>query len=250
MPFASLKEMPGPMIKSYSVKRLSFLYLFAALSLPAFANVKESNKPCTDRSRIGAVCVAEIVTLKPTQFAVGMIEVREKAKELAAMSSRQLQKYMRDHTVPAVRGPAGRLYITDHHHFSRAARDLGAGSVYVKIIDDLSTLSEDRFWEAMVNDQRAYLYDENGQGPISPQQLPDDVDQMADDVYRSLAWAVEKEGAYADIGAPYGSFVWANYFRTQVPQTIASTDFPRAIQLGAIAARSPEARGLPGYRGP
>ena len=63
--------------------------------------------------------------LAPTQITVGMIEVADKKKQLAALKGPDQADFLRDHPIPAVIGPQGRLYITDHHHLGRALSEIG-----------------------------------------------------------------------------------------------------------------------------
>jgi hypothetical protein len=197
------------------------------------------------------VCVAEIQSLHPTQFAVGMIEVRSKEQDLSSMSDKKLQKYMRKHTVPAVIGPNGVLYMTDHHHYARALLDIGIDQLYVQVTHDFSALGTAAFWQEMRNDKLDYLIDENGKGPNDPMQLPADVASLHDDVFRSLAWAVQSQtNAYAESDVPYASFMWAEFFRAGIDLSLARDHFDSAVQRGAELAKSPAAKDLPGYTGP
>src|SRR5271154_4579861 len=59
---------------------------------------------------------ASLKDLHPTQLTVGLIVVQDKRKHLQALSSADRQSFMKAHPMPAVIGPKGTLYITDHHH--------------------------------------------------------------------------------------------------------------------------------------
>ena len=65
----------------------------------------------------------EIHKLRPTQITVGMIEVRDKRARLEGMKKHEQRDFMQAHPIPAVWGPDGKLYITDHHHLGRAASE-------------------------------------------------------------------------------------------------------------------------------
>lgn len=118
------------------------------------------------------------------------------------------------------------------------------------IQEDWSNLSDAAFWKQMDTSHFVFLFDEEGRGPLSPDQLPRDVGQLADDIYRSLEWAIQKQtGVFEDTNFPYASFLWANFFRTRVSSEIVGNDFSRAVKEGSVLARSPEARDLPGYLG-
>ena len=61
-----------------------------------------------------------VADLCPTQITVGMIEVRDKRKHLEQLGHHARRNYLEAHPIPAVFGPEGALYITDHHHLARA----------------------------------------------------------------------------------------------------------------------------------
>jgi hypothetical protein len=66
--------------------------------------------------------------LRPTQITVGMIEVHDKRDKLLSLNKTERQEFLAAHPIPAVWGPDGNLYITDHHHLGRACSE--------KLIDD------------------------------------------------------------------------------------------------------------------
>lgn len=212
----------------------------------AFAGVA----PCGPDSTTGSVCSISILGARPTQFSVGMGEVREKQAAVSALAPDALKKFLKKHTIPTVVGPHHAFFMTDHHHLARALLEAGVDHMNLDIQGDDSGLSETEFWAKMEATQHVYLYDENGRGPLSTGQLPSTVALLADDVYRSLAWSVQKQtSAYADTNAPYASFLWANFFRTRISRALLDSDFAAAVQEGARLARSPEAASLPGYQG-
>ncbi|KAL6043948.1 PXA domain-containing protein, variant 2 [Balamuthia mandrillaris] len=85
------------------------------------------------------------------------------------------------------------LHMIDHHHIARAVWEsklpLKEKSVYFKVVADLSHLSVPQFWEEMKKRNWVYLM-RNGEGPLSPEDLPLSVADMVDDPFRSLAWAL------------------------------------------------------------
>ena len=95
-----------------------------------------------------------------------------------------------------------------------------------------------------------YLYDEKGEGPLSVSQLPQDVTELRDDPYRSLAWKLRKVGGYRKTNFHYSEFTWANFFRTFIdPWSDDADDFESAVMVGVELAKSPLAKELPGYVG-
>src|SRR5450631_245560 len=87
--------------------------------------------------------------LHPTQLTVGMIEVRDKTKHLAALARSAQLEFMKTHPIPAIAGPKGKLYITDHHHLGRAAIDAGVTSGFFLVEADLSSCDTNDFWKEM-----------------------------------------------------------------------------------------------------
>jgi hypothetical protein len=179
-----------------------------------------------------------------------MLEVRQKTTKIEGMAKKELKKFLKKHTIPTIIGPNHIFYITDHHHLTRALSEAGVDHMNLEISSDWSSLDENSFWQKMNANQLVYLYDENGVGPHRPSELPASAAELRDDIYRSLAWAVQKQtGAYADTNSPYASFIWANFFRTRVSRDLLERDRDESVRMGAHLARSPDARDLPGYIG-
>lgn len=69
--------------------------------------------------------VARLLELIPTQFALGMVQVRSKMAQTRQMPASRQDAFMDKMAIAVVRGPGGRLHVVDHHHWSRAWVDLG-----------------------------------------------------------------------------------------------------------------------------
>ena len=80
----------------------------------------------------------EIHKLRPTQITVGMIEVHDKRDKLKALKKGDQRDFMQGHPIPAVWGPDGKLYITDHHHLGRAASEANVDTGFFLIEDDFA----------------------------------------------------------------------------------------------------------------
>lgn len=187
-------------------------------------------------------------SLGPTQMTVGMIEVRDKQKQLAALKAAEQADLVRAHPLPAVVGPRGRLYITDHHHLARAALEARVDKVYCEIEADLSSCEAAAFWKEMEENSWVHPLDEHGVRHIYTK-LPARLAELADDVYRSLAAYVRNAGGYEKTGKAYAEFVWADYFRRNVAVEILTGDFQAAVRAAVPLARSHRAKSLPGYKG-
>jgi hypothetical protein len=159
----------------------------------------------------------DILKLKPTQIAIGMEEVREKILRLKSMKKKSLKKFLKEHEVPVVISPHGGHYIIDHHHAIWALWDFGIKKVEVRVVKDFSKskYSFNKFWKLMGKSKWSHLYDQFGEGPHGPLYLPDDIRGMADDPYRSLAWAALKMGAFKKSEEMYSEFAWAQFLRNK-----------------------------------
>jgi hypothetical protein len=109
----------------------------------------------------------------------------------------------------------------------------------------------------MVDNRKVWLFDEQG-NKVKFEELPDGLKQLRDDPYRSLAWAVEKQGGFYKPCSDFGEFEWAKFFRTHGGKgdgaPIATPDEIRAnlkkvAKLATKLAQSDAAKELPGYKG-
>lgn len=192
---------------------------------------------------------ANILDLRPTQFVLGMKEIDAKITKMRAFSKKELQEYCDDHTIPVVLGPHKETYLIDHHHFARVCYEEKISAYSTKLVKDLSDKSEKDFWNHMIREGWTYLYDQFGMGPHSPLALPADVRCMADDPYRSLAWALVDNGTIKKQTILFFEFQWAAFFRRNLDISLHSkSDFKAAIAKAKQLAHSKDAKGLPGYR--
>jgi len=182
----------------------------------------------------------QVMDLKPTQFAVGMMEVSTKISKLK--DQKDPDSFLKDHPVPVVKSSFG-VFIVDHHHLVRACWEIGIKKVYVEIIADLGELNPQDFWKEMQKKNWTYLHDQFGNGPHPPEKLPQDIRGMADDPYRSLSWAVREEGGYEKDHTPFSEFHWAEFFRKKINDV---SDFHHAVKEALRLCSLPEAKKLPG----
>ena len=199
----------------------------------------------------GGTCSVTVANMHPAQFALGMIEVQNRAAKIAAMSTHARNAYLATHIAPLVIGPGGTFYPTDRHHLARAmAIAHGESSTLNAVIqENWSHLSHADFWAAMESAHYVYLFDEHGVGPMAPESLPESILSMKNDPYRGLVWGVKEEGAIGDSDTPFYEFQWAQYFRGLIDESIVTSDFSAATAQAAALARSPAASFLPGYVG-
>jgi hypothetical protein len=170
-----------------------------------------------------------------------------KIAKLSAMKGSEREEFVAQHKVPAVLGPRSRTYIVDHHHLARACWEMGHREMRVDIADDLSKLPYPNFWKKLAERNWIHLYDQFGGGPHDPLALPRTVRGLADDPFRSLAWAVRERGGFEKTEAPFSEFRWAEFFRKKLTVHPVFDGREPAIAEALALAKSPAAPGLPGH---
>jgi hypothetical protein len=190
----------------------------------------------------------EIHRLRPTQITVGMIEVRDKCAKLDALKKKEQRDFMAAHPIPAVWGADGKLYITDHHHLGRAASEASVDTGFFWIEDDFSAVPIVQFWPKMLAAKWAHPIDQNGQLRTCAD-IPDHLEKLLDDPYRSLAGYVRDAGGYDKTPTAFAEFLWADFFRPRVTIGPTRPEFLQSVAVALKLATSPEAAHLPGYRG-
>jgi hypothetical protein len=188
----------------------------------------------------------EIERLRPTQITVGMIEVHDKRDKLAAMKRHERAEFMEAHPIPAVWGPDGKLYITDHHHLGRAASEAGVDSGFFVIEDDFSKIAIADFWPRMLAAKWAHPIDQHGRQRTF-QEIPDHLEKLIDDPYRSLAGYVRNAGGFEKTPTAFAEFLWADFFRPRVALGSTRNEFYRSVDDAVKLATSKAAAHLPGY---
>ncbi|MBV9704291.1 MAG: chromosome partitioning protein ParB [Methylobacteriaceae bacterium] len=186
----------------------------------------------------------KLARLEPTQMTVGYAEVVLKREDWQQRSQAHREKLLATHLFPAVRGPEGRYFITDHHHLGRALIEESVDGVQLQLVSDLSHLAADEFWVVMDHNQWVHPYDSNGQRrnfADVPQSLLD----LADDPYRSLAAKVRRAGGYQKDLTPFAEFLWADFFRRRIPASQLTSDPNAALQEAIKLAQTSDAAHLP-----
>lgn len=191
-----------------------------------------------------------ILSLRPTQFVLGMREVEAKVKILTGLKKAGRAEFCREHVIPVVLGPRKEPFLIDHHHFARACWETGTEEYVVRVVKDLHKASGKDFWNFMVRKGWVYLHDQFGLGPHSPWALPTDVRYLADDPFRSLVWEAIARGWIRKQNVPFFEFQWAQLLRRNLERPLHSkSDFKQALNAVRALIRSDAARGLPGFRG-
>jgi hypothetical protein len=190
-----------------------------------------------------------IVDLRPTQIAVGFREVAEKRKRFRALSARAGDDFLGGHMLPTVVGPKDRHYLIDNHHLALALHEEGATKVLVSVAADLSALSKASFWRFLDNRDWCHPYDEEGER-AGFDAIPNSIEKLKDDPYRSLAGELRHAGGYAKDLTLFSEFLWADFLRGRIKAKSIDADFDAALARALKMARSKDAAFLPGWCGP
>lgn len=194
-----------------------------------------------------------ILSLRPTQMTVGMIEVKEKRKRLREYwkehpSRKKQGEYLGRHMIPVVLGPDKRHYVVDHHHLARALHDEGVGNILVTVIADLTMVDKDAFWGVLDNHRWVYPYDAKGVRHHF-KDIPKSVVDLKDDPFRSLAGELRRVGGFAKDTTPFSEFLWADFLRRKIPRKSVDANFEKSIEKALGYAKSKDAVYLPGWCG-
>jgi len=227
---------------------------------------------CDAATPQGTLATLELSRLRPTQNAVGMDEVNHKVAKLGQKSDSRLEEYLLERPIPVVIGNSGKFYLIDHHHLALSVwRSHGDITVPVEVAKNWNPITNTHFWRAMSKRHWVYPFAADGGGPIPIAQMARHLEDLGNDIYRSVAWVARTHYVYVKSpdNAIFAEFKWANFFRTHLifdalldckndcaDVTLADIrkDDPEGHQelmlRGHYLAQSPEARGLPGYIGP
>ncbi|MBV9511756.1 MAG: chromosome partitioning protein ParB [Caulobacteraceae bacterium] len=189
-----------------------------------------------------------VTDLRPTQMTCGFREVEVKRQQWREADKEERAKLLRRHVVPAVVGPKGRLYIVDHHHFTRALLEENAPLVAVYIVADLEHLAKAEFWAFLDNSDWCHAYDANGDR-CALSDIPKSLADLADDPFRSLLGELIRAGGCAKSHAPFFEFLWADFLRRRIKRGVVEKDFGTALVKAMDLAKSSDAKSLPGWSG-
>jgi hypothetical protein len=190
----------------------------------------------------------KLLELKPTQVALGMKEVEKKREQWRDIKNKNGRKFLGQHFIPVVIGPAESFYIIDHHHLCRALLEEEVEEILIQKIQNLSWLVKQEFWDYMELKRWVYPYDETGKR-VDYKDLPKDITRMRDDPYRALAGQARQYGAFAKEPMPFSEYAWANFLRLRLSRNKIDKNFDKALQEAVKLCQSREARYLPGWCG-
>jgi len=175
-----------------------------------------------------------------------MIEVHDKRKHLEDLGHHQRRDFLAAHPIPAVIGPEGKLYVTDHHHLGRALWEASVETGVFLVEADLSELHPEPFWAEMA--ARHWVHPIDAQGTRhGVDALPKHIKGLVDDPYRSLAGYVRNAGGFEKTDTAFAEFLWADFFRRRIRIGSKREDFDRAVRAALELAHSAAAKDLPGF---
>ena len=125
---------------------------------------------CDQQTRPGVNCLCDLRSLRPLQGAVGMGEVLEKRAKIEKKTEKA-KRHLAADPIKVVRGPGGRLFVTDHHHDALAWLMAGISSGVCSIEADASSTDSKEFWVQLQERHKVRLADKNG-AAITPDSLP------------------------------------------------------------------------------
>ena len=187
--------------------------------------------------------------LHPTQITIGLTALGERVKHLSHMTKDELHTHIRDHHVPVVSWPEWRYYIIDHHHLCRALRDIAVEEAEFVIVDDLSSIVwPSEFWSLMESKKFVHPFWPNGE-KRDLIDIPQDIMNLKNDPYRSLATFLRERSVYSKDQTPYIEFQWADAFRWAIAADLIESDHPKAIEQAMLLINTYPDRykSLPGY---
>jgi hypothetical protein len=197
---------------------------------------------------VGQLHEVEIHRLRPTQITVGLIEVHDKRAKLEALKKHEQRDFLEAHPIPGVWGPDDKVYIIDHHHLGRAACEAGVDTGFFCIEGDFSKVPVAQFWPKMNDVKWTHPVDQNGRlRPFTD--IPNHLEKLQDDPYRSLAGYVRDAGGYDKTPTAFAEFLWADFFRPRVVIGPTRADFDTSVAAAIKLATSSAASHLPGYKG-
>jgi len=274
------------------IKSICLTGLFVALLVAQLSARSQDNYPgyskCDTSPSAGTICHLDPLDFSPTQLMIGYDDAYTKQLLIESLKKDELEKYLKKNMIPVVMGPGNKYYMTDHHHHVRAMYDANIADDLKKLIanvtDNWSKMEESDFWPQMLVSGYYWPFDPKEHGPLDPAYLQVNIENIPDDPYRSLATLVEDAGIFSKTGVPFAEFMWANFFRENIPMLFESPEcnpvkvtpdklvdmpwccirpadpkcFPDPYHNGtsrfeaaALAlAKTPAAKGLPGYRPP
>jgi hypothetical protein len=192
-----------------------------------------------------------IARLHPTQMCIGLAEVRSRQVDFSQESREQRLRYLRTKPIPLVCLDGEHHWMVDRHHRMRSLIEIDPqAEAYGYEVLHLSGLDRHGVLQELHSRGWLYLYDGRGLGPLPPTALPEDLNGLQDDPYRSLVWKLKKEGLIDPAPLiPFHEFRWAAWLRRRPLPPFSSSELEPALPSARTLVRSSAASHLAGWKG-
>jgi len=208
-------------------------------------------QPLPAPSRDTPILQLPIAHLHPTQMCVGLAEVRSRQVDFSQDSRERRLRYLRNKPIPLVCLDGREYWMVDRHHRLRGLIEIDpAAEAFGYLALRLEGLDRRGVLEALHARGWLYLYDGRGLGPLSPLALPEHLNGLQDDPYRSLVWKLKKEGLIEPAPLiPFHEFRWAAWLRRRPLPPFSSSELEPAPPAARTLVRSVAASHLAGWKG-
>eukprot|EP00039_Didymoeca_costata_P021028 m.343160 g.343160 ORF g.343160 m.343160 type:complete len:291 (-) comp22431_c0_seq1:64-936(-) len=217
-------------------------------TLPSGNNVAQMLQdlpPCNAEPKVGTACSSSGKLLHPTQTSVGFLTVDCKTQKLNSKSPSKLASYLMSHPVPSVIGPGNVMYITDHHHMTKALLQSNYSTTPLVVCPQLDMRHASDFWGEMKKMGLVWMHDRMGNNISNYSDIPPVVTECQDDPYRSLSEWVRDDYGYVKCSSdtaklppcekqkncctnpPFLEFYWADALRKQYPISSIYSSTPK-----------------------
>ncbi len=175
-------------------------------------------------------CKVKVENISPTQPFLGAFHAQNKIEKLnrwiKAGKRKKILKLLRKKTTGFILGPNSKFYINDRHHhgLSILKSNLADEEKYLvgKLIADYSFKSENDFWKIMVQENWAFLKDQNFKD-LHYEELPSDLSKMEDFPLRSMVSILLDEKGYSKKGIPFEEFRYAEFLSSRLKLNLKNT---------------------------
>ncbi len=203
-------------------------------------------------AQVGKLYRVRISWVRPTQFAVGYKEISSRKKLFEKKTKKEQLEYLLKKTGSVVIGSDGYVWLIDGHHLgsvlSRIEEETGkARYLYVRVLGNYLAEENVDMEKLLVQKSWCYLKDGNGKRRNFAE-LPETLQDLQNDSYRSLAWLVKENGGFHESSVPFAEFQWADFFRDHIKQSQLKDKPWKAFKKAMNLARSLDAKTLPGYK--
>ncbi len=190
--------------------------------------------------------------IHPTQAFIGLDQIPDKVRKILKKYKKDsLDDYLKEKWTPAILGPDQKYWIIDHHHLSFALLKADIPKekkrLYLKIIHDWSNKNWNTFAQEMEREKFLYLKDDNF-NTLNFQDIPENIESLKDNPYRSLAYFAREEGCFDKVDIPFLEFTWAEFFYLQSIRINSDRNYQRALKAALELCHSREASNLPGFK--